>query len=123
MWVTGSHPAAGSPPHCGADAAPATGRVAFALADGSEVELLRVGQLTPTVMSERLLWVTENPGAQGLLTLGDAGTATLFIGASILVSISFGPILLSATPAPAAKVAKPMSLRKLLFKLQSICLF
>lgn len=52
-------------------------------------------------------------GAQGLLTLGDAGTATLFIGASILVSVSFGPILLSATPVPAAKVAKPMSLRRL----------
>ncbi|WP_135505971.1 MFS transporter [Roseovarius aestuariivivens] len=52
-------------------------------------------------------------GAQGLLTLGDAATASLFIGASILVSISFGPILLSVTPAPAVEVAKPMSLRKL----------
>ena len=52
-------------------------------------------------------------GAQGLLTLGDAGTAMLFIGASMLVSISFGPILLSATSAPAAEVARPMSLRKL----------
>jgi len=52
-------------------------------------------------------------GAQGLLTLGDAGTAALFIGASILVSISFGPILLSATPVPAVEVARPMSLRKL----------
>jgi MFS family permease len=52
-------------------------------------------------------------GAQGLLTLGDAGTATLFIAASILVSISFGPILLSATPVPAVQVARPMSLRNL----------
>ncbi|MGC9368890.1 MAG: MFS transporter [Paracoccaceae bacterium] len=52
-------------------------------------------------------------GAQGLLTLGDAGTSVLFIGASILVSISFGPILLSATPAPAAEVARPMGLREL----------
>lgn len=52
-------------------------------------------------------------GAQGLLLLGDAGTAVLFIGASMLVSISFGPILLSATSAPAAEVARPMSLRKL----------
>ncbi|NVK35202.1 MAG: MFS transporter, partial [Rhodobacteraceae bacterium] len=34
-------------------------------------------------------------GAQALLTLGDASTAVLFIGASILVSISFAPILLS----------------------------
>ena len=52
-------------------------------------------------------------GAQGLLTLGDAGTAVLFIGASMLVSISFGPILLSATSAPAAEVARPMPLRNL----------
>ena len=52
-------------------------------------------------------------GAQGLLTLGDAAAATLFIGASILVSISFGPILLSATPVPATEAARPMSLRAL----------
>ncbi|MGY6412137.1 MAG: MFS transporter [Alkalilacustris sp.] len=52
-------------------------------------------------------------GAQGLLTLGDAATSALFIGASILVSISFAPILLSATPVPAVEVARPMTLRKL----------
>ncbi len=52
-------------------------------------------------------------GAQGLLTLGDAGTATLFIGASILVSISFAPILLSVTPDPAAEVTRPMNLVEL----------
>lgn len=52
-------------------------------------------------------------GAQGLLTLGDAGTSVLFIGASILVSISFAPILLSMIPAPAVEVTRPMSLRKL----------
>jgi MFS family permease len=52
-------------------------------------------------------------GAQGLLTLGDAGAATLFIGASILVSVSFAPILLSVTPTPAVEVARPMSLRAL----------
>jgi MFS family permease len=49
-------------------------------------------------------------GAQGLLTLGDAATAELFIAASILVSISFAPILLSITPAPAVEMARPMSL-------------
>ncbi|KAA9008171.1 MFS transporter [Histidinibacterium aquaticum] len=49
-------------------------------------------------------------GAQGLLTLGDAGTSVLFIGASILVSISFAPILLSAAPAPAVELTRPMSL-------------
>lgn len=52
-------------------------------------------------------------GAQGLLMLGDAGTSVLFIGASILVSVSFAPILLSATPVPAAEVSRPMPLRKL----------
>jgi MFS family permease len=52
-------------------------------------------------------------GAQGLLTLGDAGTATLFIGASILVSISFAPILLSATRTPETEVSRPMPLREL----------
>lgn len=52
-------------------------------------------------------------GAQGLLTLGDAATSVLFIGASILVSISFAPILLSATRVPVAEAVRPMSLRKL----------
>jgi MFS family permease len=52
-------------------------------------------------------------GAQGLLTLGDAGTSVLFIGASILVSISFAPILLSVSPVPAVEVARPMRLRDL----------
>jgi len=52
-------------------------------------------------------------GAQWLLTLGDAGNSALFIGASILVSISFAPILLSATPVPAAEITRPMSLRRL----------
>lgn len=52
-------------------------------------------------------------GAQALLNLGDAATSALFIGASILVSISFAPILLSISPVPAAEVARPMSLRRL----------
>ncbi|MEI4262138.1 MFS transporter [Roseovarius sp. D0-M9] len=52
-------------------------------------------------------------GAQGLLTLGDAGTSVLFICASMLVSVSFAPILLSSMTAPVAEVARPMSLRKL----------
>ena len=52
-------------------------------------------------------------GAQGLLTLGDAGTSVLFICASILVSVSFAPILLSVSPVPATEVARPMSLRAL----------
>ena len=39
--------------------------------------------------------------------------AVSVIGASILVSISFAPILLSITPVPAVEVARPMTLRKL----------
>ncbi|MCE7028016.1 MFS transporter [Jiella avicenniae] len=52
-------------------------------------------------------------GAQGLLTLGDAGTSVLFIGASILVSISFAPILLTVAPAPRTDVTRPMALKAL----------
>ncbi len=52
-------------------------------------------------------------GAQGLLTLGDAASAVLFIGASILVSISFGPILLTVSPTPAVEATRPMPLREL----------
>ncbi|TYL49175.1 MFS transporter [Marinomonas sp. IMCC 4694] len=52
-------------------------------------------------------------GAQGLLTLGDAQTSVLFICASILVSISFAPILLSVASVPAVVVAQPMPLRQL----------
>ena len=52
-------------------------------------------------------------GAQGLLTFGDAANAALFIGASILVSISFAPILLSVQPAPAVELSKPGGLKDL----------
>jgi hypothetical protein len=45
-------------------------------------------------------------GAQGLLTLGDAATSVLFMCALILVSISFAPILLSATPVPVVEVVR-----------------
>ena len=51
--------------------------------------------------------------AQGLLTLGDAANSALFIVASILVSVSFAPILLSAAVVPAVEVARPMPLRTL----------
>jgi MFS family permease len=52
-------------------------------------------------------------GAQGLLAMGDAQTAGLFIVASILVSVSFAPILLSVTTAPVTEVTRPMGLRSL----------
>ena len=53
-------------------------------------------------------------GAQGLLTLGNAANAALFIGASILVSISFAPILLSIQPRPLWKSPSPAGSRTFL---------
>ncbi len=52
-------------------------------------------------------------GAQGLLTFGDAANSGLFIVASILVSISFAPILLSASSVPVTEAARPMGLKEL----------
>lgn len=52
--------------------------------------------------------------AQGLLVLGDPGGFILFIVPSVLVSISFAPILLSISPTPAFDTTKPMSFRRLL---------
>ncbi len=48
--------------------------------------------------------------AQGLLVLGDPSGFVLFIIPSVLVSISFAPILLSISPTPAFDTTKPMSL-------------
>ncbi|MCP1199892.1 MFS transporter [Notoacmeibacter sp. MSK16QG-6] len=52
-------------------------------------------------------------GAQGLLNFGDAAGASLFIMASIFVSLAFTPVLLSAVPLPATEAVKPMTLREL----------
>ncbi|WP_370319804.1 MFS transporter [Oricola sp.] len=68
------------------------------------------GQVLAAYMISQTLGII---GAQWLLTLGDAGTSVLFIGASILVSISFAPILLSASRTPTTEVARPMPLREL----------
>ncbi|MGB8624245.1 MAG: MFS transporter [Paracoccaceae bacterium] len=51
--------------------------------------------------------------AQSLLVLGDPSGFILFIVPSVLVSISFAPILLSISPTPAFDTTKPMSLRAL----------
>lgn len=48
--------------------------------------------------------------AQALLNLGDPSGFILFIITSVLVSISFAPILLSVNPTPAFESTKPMSL-------------
>lgn len=52
--------------------------------------------------------------AQGLLVLADPSGYILFVISSVLVSISFAPILLSISPTPAFDTTKPMSLRELL---------
>jgi MFS family permease len=51
--------------------------------------------------------------AQGLMNLGDASGFFLFVVPSILVSLSFAPILLSISPTPAFETDKPMTLRRL----------
>ena len=52
--------------------------------------------------------------AQGMLLLADPAGYTLFIIISVLVSISFAPILLSISPTPAFDTTKPMSLKNLI---------
>ena len=51
---------------------------------------------------------------QGLLLVADPAGYVLFIVISILVSISFAPILLSISPTPAFERTNPMSLKKLI---------
>lgn len=52
--------------------------------------------------------------AQALMLLGDPAGYDTFVLASVLISISFAPILLSISPTPAFETTKPMSLKKLL---------
>jgi MFS family permease len=51
--------------------------------------------------------------AQQLLRFGDPSGFVLFVIPSVLVSIAFAPILLSATTTPRFETSKPMSLRRL----------
>lgn len=51
--------------------------------------------------------------AQGLLNFGDPAGYELFVIISVLVSISFTPILLSASPAPIVEHTVPMTLPRL----------
>ncbi|MCG7492140.1 MFS transporter [Thalassobius sp. Cn5-15] len=52
--------------------------------------------------------------AQGLLLVADPSGYELFIIISVLVSVSFAPILLSISPTPAFGSAKPLSIKELL---------
>lgn len=52
--------------------------------------------------------------AQGLMVVADPGGFILFIIPSVLISLSFAPILLSISPVPAFDTAKPMTLREIM---------
>ncbi|NOC90986.1 MULTISPECIES: MFS transporter [Ruegeria] len=52
--------------------------------------------------------------AQALVLVGDPAGYETFVIASILVSVSFAPILLSISPTPAFDTTKPMTLKQLL---------
>jgi MFS family permease len=52
--------------------------------------------------------------AQGLMVVADPGGFILFIIPSVLISLSFAPILLSISPTPAFATTKPMSLREIM---------
>jgi MFS family permease len=52
--------------------------------------------------------------AQGLLLVGDPSGYETFVLASVIISVSFAPILLSISPTPAFDTAKRMSLRRIL---------
>ncbi len=51
--------------------------------------------------------------AQALLLVGDPAGYKIFVIASVLISVSFAPILLSISPTPAFDTTKPMSLTAL----------
>jgi MFS family permease len=51
--------------------------------------------------------------AQGILNLADPSGYALFVAMSVLVSLAFTPILLTAGVAPAFHTTKPMTLRQL----------
>ncbi|MEO1733817.1 MAG: MFS transporter [Pseudomonadota bacterium] len=51
--------------------------------------------------------------SQGLLLVGDPSGYEQFVIASVLISISFAPTLLSVSPTPAFETTQPMSLRTL----------
>ena len=68
---------------------------------GQALSLYMIGQLTGIT------------AAQGILNLADPGGYTLFVVMSVLVSVSFAPILLSTGRTPAFETAKPMTLRQL----------
>ena len=68
------------------------------------------GQALSLYMIVQMLGIIS---AQALLTLADPSGYTLFVVMSVMVSISFAPILLSVTVAPAFQTTKPLTLARL----------
>ncbi|TJZ90106.1 MFS transporter [Paracoccus gahaiensis] len=68
------------------------------------------GQSLSAYMIVQLLGIVV---AQALLNVGDPGGFLLFIIPSVLVSLAFTPILLSAQPAPQFQTIKRMSFKRL----------
>ena len=68
------------------------------------------GQLLSSYMVVQMAGIVA---AQLLLLVGDPGGFELLVLISVLVSISFAPILLSITPTPAFEATKPMSIKEL----------
>ena len=61
-----------------------------------------------------IVQMTGIVSAQALMLIGDPAGYETFVIASILVSVSFAPILLSISPTPAFDTAIPMTLRQLM---------
>lgn len=68
------------------------------------------GQTLSTYLIVQMLGIVV---AQLVLNLADPNGYVLFVVISVLVSLSFAPILLSVSPAPVFHTASPMSLRQL----------
>ncbi len=68
------------------------------------------GQTLSTYMIVQMLGIVSG---QAILAAGDPSGFVVFIIPSVLVSISFAPILLSVSPTPAFERTEPMSLRTL----------
>ncbi|MBO9435382.1 MFS transporter [Ruegeria sp. R13_0] len=71
------------------------------------------GQALSLYMIVQMLGIIS---AQGLVLLGDPAGYETFVIASVVVSVSFAPILLSISPTPAFDTTKPMTLRELMGK-------
>ena len=76
----------------------------------NSVENEKRGQALSLYMIVQMVGIVS---AQGVLALGNPNGYSLFIIISILVSISFAPILLSISPAPAFERTKLMTLSRL----------